>query len=142
MKRTILVIAISIIAAAAVSAQRMKNDNTNPGRQNIEDKIALKELVDTFSNLADKKDTKAQVELFTPNAGVVTFVGGAEVSNINGRQKMEAAFAAFLKNFDTVYHFNGQHLTTINGDTAKGTLYCLVTLIGAENGKRMKRRSE
>jgi hypothetical protein len=29
-------------------------------------------------------------------------------------------------------------VATINGDTATGTLYCLVTLIGAENGKRMK----
>jgi hypothetical protein len=49
-----------------------KNNNLNTGRQNIEDKIALKELVDTFSNLlADKKNTKAQVKLFMPNASVI-----------------------------------------------------------------------
>ena len=139
MKRMILIIAISLITlTVGVSAQKMKTENTKAGRQNIEDKIALKELVDTFSNLADKKDTKAQVELFTPSASVVTFVGASEVSNLTGREKMEAAFAAFLKNFDTVYHFNGQHVATINGDSATGTLYCLVTLVGSENGKRMK----
>ena len=133
MKRTVFIIAISMIAAITISAQKMKSDNTN-----IEDKIALKELVDTFSNLADVKDTKGQVLLFTPNGSTTTLRDGKEVSHLEGRDKMEAAFANFLKNFGTVYHFNGQHVTKINGDTATGTLYCFVTLIGAENGKPMK----
>jgi hypothetical protein len=137
MNRTILIIAIAIIASFGVNAQKMKNDNTNPGNYRDE-KIALRELVDTFSILADKKDTKGQVLLFTANGNVTTFVNGAEVSNLTGRDKLDAAFAAYLRNFDTVYHFNGQHVVTINADTATGTLYCLVTLIGTENGKRMK----
>jgi hypothetical protein len=133
MKRTILIIAISMVATLTVSAQIMKNDSTN-----IADKVALRELVDTFSILADIKDTKGQVLLFTPNGSTTTLRGNVEVSHLEGRDKMEAAFANFLKNFDTVYHFNGQHVTKINGDTATGTLYCLVTLIGTENGKQMK----
>ena len=51
---------------------------------------------------------------------------------------MEEAFGAFLSNFETVYHFNGQQTVKINGDRATGTSYCLVTLIGTENGKKMK----
>jgi hypothetical protein len=51
---------------------------------------------------------------------------------------MAEAFGAFLQNFETVYHFNGQLVVTIDGDTASGTSYCLVTLIGVEDGKRMK----
>ena len=51
---------------------------------------------------------------------------------------MEETFGAFLKNFETVYHCNGQQTLTINGDKASGTSYCLLTLIGVENGKEMK----
>lgn len=51
---------------------------------------------------------------------------------------MAEAFANFLKDFDTVYHLNGQQVVNIDGDQASGTFYCLVTLIGNENGKRMR----
>ncbi|GLU52637.1 nuclear transport factor 2 family protein [Dyadobacter frigoris] len=55
-----------------------------------------------------------------------------------GRKEIELAFEDFLKDFETVYHFNGQQKLTINGDHATGTCYCLVTLIGMENGKKIK----
>ena len=35
-----------------------------------EDQLALKRLVDTFSNLADVKDVKTQMDLFTDDAEV------------------------------------------------------------------------
>ena len=117
----------------------MKNDDNLKKRiAEIEDKMALKELVDTFSILSDKKDVKAQTLLFTPDASVETYRNGVVVSKLNGRKAMEEAFGAFLKNFETVYHFNGQQTVKINGDKASGTSYCLVTLIGVENGKKMK----
>jgi predicted double-glycine peptidase len=50
---------------------------------------------------------------------------------------MAEAFGQFLKDFDTVYHFNGQQVVTIDGDYGTGTCYCLITLIGSENGKKM-----
>ena len=95
-------------------------------------------MVDTFSILADKKDVKAQVQLFTANAMVETYVNGVSVTKLNGRKEMEDTFGAFLKNFEIVYHFNGQQTVTINGNKASGILYCMVTLIGIENGKKMK----
>jgi hypothetical protein len=51
---------------------------------------------------------------------------------------METTFEQFLKEIETVYHFNGQQVVTLNGNTAKGKCYCLITLIGNENGKKMK----
>jgi hypothetical protein len=44
-------------------------------------------------------------------------------------------FAAILQPLETVYHHNGQHLTTVDGNHATGYSYCLATLIGKENGK-------
>jgi len=67
-----------------------------------------------------------------------TFAGGTTILKLKGRKEMAEAFGDFLKNFDTVYHFNGQQVVAINGDNATGTSYSLVTLISTENGKKMK----
>jgi hypothetical protein len=104
----------------------------------LEDRAAIKQLVDTFSVLADVKKTQEQTLLFTEDAAVSTTVNGQVVSSLRGREQIGAAFATFLSGFDTVYHANAQLDLTLNGDTASGISYCLVTLIGPENGKRMK----
>ncbi|MBL8080903.1 MAG: nuclear transport factor 2 family protein [Anaerolineales bacterium] len=117
----------------------MKNDENLEKRIcEIEDRLALKELVDTFSVLADKRDVTAQVQLFAPDALVETYRKDELVAKLSGRQELETTFGAFLQNFETVYHFNGQQTVVIKDDAASGTSYCLVTLIGIENGRRMK----
>jgi hypothetical protein len=113
-------------------------DNLNKRIGEIEDRIALKELVDTFSTLSDRKAVREQTQLFTANATVETYRGGVLVTKLTGRKEMEDAFGRFLKLFDTVYHINGQQTVTLNGDKASGVSYCMVTLIGTENGKKMK----
>ena len=50
----------------------MKNRPGIPHKSNIEDVLALKKLVDTFSNLADVKDVKSQMDLFTDDAEVIS----------------------------------------------------------------------
>ena len=50
----------------------MKNHPGIPQKSNIEDVLALKKLVDTFSNLADVKDVKSQMDLFTEDAEVIS----------------------------------------------------------------------
>lgn len=104
----------------------------------LEDRALLKELVDAISILADKKDVHSQVQLFSEDAISETFAGGMSVLKLKGRKEMEDAFGDFLKDFETVYHFNGQQIVTVNGDNATGMCYCLVTLIGIEDGKKMK----
>jgi hypothetical protein len=106
--------------------------------QHIQDQLALRALVDKFSILADRKEAWQQTELFTENAIVETYVGGQLVTNLNGRKEIGNTFDNFLKKFDLVYHFNGQHLVSINGDSASGTLYCLTYLYGVEDGKKVK----
>ena len=101
--------------------------------QKIEDQLALKKLVDTFSNLADTKDTKAQMDLFTDDAEVISKADGKTFVS-KGKKDIEKAFADYLKLFDVVYHLNGQQTVEINGDNATGISYCFVTLIG--NGKK------
>lgn len=104
----------------------------------IEDRIAIKNVVDTFSILADVKDTETQALLFTENATVDSRVNGQPGMKLSGRKQIGDAFGAYLKNFDTVYHMNGQQSISLDGDKASAISYCMVTLIGTENDKKMK----
>ncbi len=99
----------------------------------IEDQQALKKLVDTCSNLADEKNIKLQMDLFTDDAELRT-KNGENVFVLKGKEQIGKAFADFLAQFDVTYHMNGQQTVEINGDTATGISYCFETLIG--NGKR------
>ena len=101
--------------------------------QEIEDTLALKRLVDTFSNLADVKDVKSQMDLFTDDAEVISKTKDQTFKS-KGKDEIYKAFSGYLALFDIVYHLNGQQTVDIKGDTATGIAYCFVTLIG--NGKK------
>ena len=116
----------------------MNDNNSNKTISEMEDRMALKNLVDTFSILADQKAIQQQILLFTEDATSETYVNGQVVSSLKERKQIGDAFASFLNNFETVYHINGQQTVTLNGDKASGISYCFVTLIGLEDGKRMK----
>lgn len=132
MKKIILLF-ISLVTILSVKAQAADSE--------IADKIALKELVDTFSILADRKDTDGQRYLFTEDAIVQSFQKGVLGSSYTGRKEIGDAFGAYLANFNTVYHINGQQVVELNGDKATGTAYCSVVLIGDVDGKTIKRTS-
>jgi hypothetical protein len=104
----------------------------------LEDRAAIKQVVDRFSVLADLKKTQEQTLLFTEDATVSTTVNGQIVSSLRGRQQLGAAFGAFLANFDTVYHPNAQLDLTLTAIPPPESRTALVTLIAIENGKRMK----
>lgn len=97
---------------------------------------ALKELVDTFSNLADEKRVAEQMPLFTPDAVVNTYIDSKLVFEMSGRAEIEKVFADYLAPFTAVYHLNGQHSVTFTGeDSAEGINYCYVKLKGETDGK-------
>ena len=138
MKKLLIVSLLLMSLGFTAEAQKMKKMESNTEIKQLQDKLAIKELVDVFSILADQKETEEQTLLFTEDATVETVYNGQVISSLQGRKQIGDAFANFLRNFETVYHINGQQTVTIKGDTASGISYCLVTLIGMENGKKMK----
>jgi ketosteroid isomerase-like protein len=90
------------------------NDTLAQRVQRLEDSAALKRLVDTFSNLADQKDVQKQVLLFTEDATVESITDRKPSSALKGRERIGKAFAAYLANFETVYHINGQQTVDVN----------------------------
>lgn len=104
--------------------------------QEFQDKAAIRELVDEFSNLADEKDADSQALLFTEDAQVVISFGGQE-NVIEGREQIAQVFGGVVNSMDALYHMNGQVSIDLNGDTATGTVYCRVALISSMDGTTM-----
>ena len=104
--------------------------------QEISDRLALKNLVDTFSNLADTKEIDKQVLLFTKDAEVTSYQGEELTSHLKGRQELAERFKAFLDRFTTVYHINGQQTVQIDGDKATGIAYAQVVLVSEKDGNK------
>ena len=102
------------------------------------EKQALKELVDTFSNLADEKKVAEQMPLFTEDAQVNTYIGGKLVFAMQGRAEIENVFSTFLTPFHTVYHLNGQFtVTDLQADSAQAITYCQVHLVEKKDGQNL-----
>ena len=135
MKKTLLLI-IFIVSFTNVIAQTMETKMNEERLLMLEDKIALKELVDTFSNLADTKDIEAQLLLFTEDATVASYRDGVQSTLLEGHEAIGEAFTNFLNLFETVFHQNGQQTVKINGDEAAGIAYCTVVLIANNEGVR------
>lgn len=104
----------------------------------IEDKMAIKNVVDRFSNLADTKEIDKQVLLFTEDGVVESISNGMPSPKLVGRQQLKEVFSGFLSGFQTVYHHNGQQTIDLQGDKASATSYCNVILVGEQEGKTMK----
>jgi hypothetical protein len=104
----------------------------------IEDKIALRELIDLYAIYGDKRQMTEQASLFSDTAIVELYFEGVLTSTLKGHLEIEETFTSFLKAFESAYHFNGQQVVTINNAKATGIAYCTVTLISIENGKKIK----
>ena len=138
MRKLLFALVLLLLLSLNSNAQKLKDINLEKRISLIEDRIAIKNVVDTFSILADTKEVDKEVLLFTENATVETVMNGKPGSPLTGRKQIRDSFTAFLSSFELVYHINGQQTVTINTDKAEGISYCQVTLIGNQNGKKIK----
>ncbi|HAO08285.1 MAG TPA: bile acid 7-alpha-dehydratase [Chryseobacterium sp.] len=137
MKNTILALVL-FLTTVNLNAQKMDNKNLEQRIAAIEDRMAIKNVVDVFSNLADTKEIDKQVLLFTED-GIVESITNGQTYVLKGRAELKQSFSGFLSNFQTVYHQNGQQtIDELTTDTAKATSYCRVILVGMQEGKPMK----
>ncbi|GIK59563.1 MAG: nuclear transport factor 2 family protein [Ignavibacteriota bacterium] len=137
--KTITSILVSLLFFNLSNAQTMNPQNIEQRIAAIEDKMAIKNVVDVFSNLADTKEIDKQVLLFTEDGEVESYANSERTSLLKGREQLEQAFSGFLSNFHTIYHQNGQQtIDELTDNTAKATSYCRVILVGEQDGKQMK----
>jgi len=127
-----------LLFSTVTTAQKMDNKSIEQRIALIEDKMAIKYIVDEFSNLADTKEIDKQVLLFTEDGIVQSVSKDQPSSTLKGREQLKQAFSSFLSNFHTVYHQNGQQTINLQGNKAEAVSYCRVILVGKQNEKEMK----
>jgi hypothetical protein len=127
-----------ILSNTYLFGQTMESITVEQRLAEIEDKMAIKEVVDKFSNLADTKEIDQQVLLFTED-GEVESVTNGQGNVLKGREQLKQVFSGFLSNFDVVYHQNGQQtIEILTETTANAISYCRVILIGNQNDQQVK----
>ncbi|MGI5149912.1 nuclear transport factor 2 family protein [Plantactinospora sp. CA-294935] len=113
--------------------------NRNPLPEQVADRLAIRELVDAYAHLADRRDPQGQAALFTDDARVAVYDGEPDTTEpaqvLTGRNELATAFAS-LRNYDRTTHFNGQSTVTVDGDDATGETYCLAHHLWTEQGQR------
>ena len=137
--RVFMYLTLSFLVWSCTSNRSLQDDGTaERALLELQDRVALKALVDRFSVLADRRDVAGQLLLFTDTATVTSYRDGIVSSQLTGKAEIGSAFVNFLGLFDTVYHLNGQQTVALQGDRASGTAYCLVVLIGEQDGQRIR----
>ena len=103
------------------------------------DRLAIRELVETYAHCADCRDAKGQMALFTTDTHFVVYMNAKEAKpsqELHSREALAPVFAD-LNRYDATTHFVGQStIFTLDGDRATGEAYCLAHHIMADSGKR------
>ena len=102
------------------------------------DRLAIRELIDTYAHCADRRDCERQVALFTEDTRFLVFMdakASAPDSTVTRRADLRPVFEA-LRGFEATTHFNGQSTVTLNGATATGETYCVAHHVQVRDGQR------
>jgi len=107
----------------------------------MDDRVAIRELIDSYAHNADRRLSENQAALFTEDAVLDVYHGDPEktkpVQSLRGRPELEKGFRESLSRYDVTMHFNGQSILRIEGDRATGETYCLAHHFWSEDGCRM-----
>jgi ketosteroid isomerase-like protein len=103
------------------------------------DRLAIRELVETYAHCADRRDAKGQMSLFTEDTHFVVYMNAKDPTpslDLHSREALAPVFAE-LNKYDATTHFVGQStIFTLTGDRATGEAYCLAHHVTVDGGKR------
>jgi SnoaL-like domain len=103
------------------------------------DRLAIRELVETYAHCADRRDAKGQMALFTTDTHFAVYMNAKDPKpsqELNSREALAPVFAD-LNRYDATTHFLGQStILTLNADRATGEAYCLAHHVTADGGER------
>src|SRR5882672_12081281 len=103
------------------------------------DRLAIRELVETYAHCADRRDAKGQMSLFTAGTHFVVYMNAKDSTpsqELHSREDLAPVFAD-LNKYDATTHFIGQStIFTLTDNRGTGEAYCLAHHITVEDGKR------
>src|SRR5580704_18454659 len=96
--------------------------------QEAADRLAIRELVESYAHCADRRDAKGQMSLFAEDSHFAVFMNAKDPKpsmDLHTRDALAPVFAD-LNKYDATTHFVGQStIFTLTADQATGEAYCL-----------------
>jgi hypothetical protein len=103
------------------------------------DRLAIRELVETYAHCADRRDAKGQMALFTPDTHFVVFMNAKDPTPSQELHTRDALAPVFddLNKYAATMHFVGQStILTLTSDRATGEAYTLAHHLTVDGTKR------
>ena len=94
--------------------------------QILEDRIAIRELIDAYTYCADTRNIQGHMALFTEDTNFEVYMDEkipTPTQVVTGRKNLFPVFDD-LNQYVSTMHFNGQSTIKMNGDQATATTYC------------------
>jgi hypothetical protein len=103
------------------------------------DRLAIRELVESYAHCADRRDAKGQMSLFAADTHFVVYMNAKDPTpsqELHSREALAPVFAD-LNKYEATTHFVGQStIFTLTKDRATGEAYCLAHHVTVDGGKR------
>ena len=94
--------------------------------QQLEDRTAIRELIDAYAFCADTRNNQGQMALFTEDTNFEVYMDEklpTPTQVISGRKNLFPVFDD-LNQYTSTMHFNGQSTIKLDGERATATTYC------------------
>src|SRR5580692_6296764 len=103
------------------------------------DRLAIRELVETYAHCADRRDAKGQMSLFTADTHFVVYMNAKDEKpsqELHSRDELAPVFAD-LNKYAATMHFIGQStIFSLTADRGTGEAYCLAHHVSVDGDKR------
>lgn len=108
-------------------------------QQRVADRVALRELVDSYAQHVDRRQAASVAALFTADGRLVSRLhqAASEAPIVRrGRHEIAAALVAGLDRYVATTHVVGGQVVSIDGDAATGDAVCLAHHVYESHGSR------
>jgi hypothetical protein len=103
------------------------------------DRLAIRELIESYAHCADRRDAKDQMALFTTDTHFVVYMNGKDPTpsqELHSRAALAPVFAD-LNQYAATMHFVGQStIFALTADRASGEAYCIAHHLAVDGEKR------
>jgi hypothetical protein len=104
--------------------------------QELEDRIAIRDLIDRYAFCADTRDAQGQMAIFTEDTNFEVYYDPKSNTPSEVHTGRQSLFPVFdnLNTFLATMHFNGQSTLKVDGDKATGITYCRAHHLNMKDG--------
>src|ERR1700735_70067 len=113
--------------------------HTSISPEEAADRLAIRELFESYAHCADRRDAKGQMALFTADTHFVVYMNAKDPKpsqELYSREALAPVFAD-LNQYAATMHFVGQTtILTLTNDRGSGEAYCLAHHLTIADEKR------